>query len=248
MTHAAAATRTPHTSRRRPSAPAAWERAGALCGVVGATALVIATFVLASAPSVDSTPAAVKAHLDTHYALTVAAAYTICVAALLLVPFLASLHTFTARRAAGGQWRWTVTLVAGAIGITMVSLEGALLATATQLAVRSSAEQAVFAVFVAAKLVSTLALLPVAGLVLANARTIATSQRRPERWLIRFDIEIAIFAVSASIATFVDKDWLAPGEPIAAVAWLLVAMWVVALAVTIARRDRANTYNSEDQP
>jgi uncharacterized membrane protein len=154
------------------------------------------------------------------------------VAAFLLVPFL---RTFTARRTYGAQWRRTVTLVGGAIGIAMLALAGALLATATLLADRSTAE-GVFADFVAAKLVATLALLPVAGLVLAHARTIATTQRRPERWLIRFDTEIAIIAiiaVFATIAASIDHDWLAPGGPVAAGAWFLVALWVIALARTI---------------
>ncbi len=156
------------------------------------------------------------------------------IAALLLVPFLASLRSFTSRRTDVGQWRLTVTLVVGAIGVAMVSLAGAMLATATLLADRSSADEAVFAVFVAAKLLATLALLPVAGLVLANARTIATTNRRPDRWLIRFDIQIAVIVVVVSIASFVDHDWLAPGQQATATAWLLVALWVFALARTIA--------------
>ena len=120
----------------------------------------------------------------------------------------------------------------------MLALAGALLATATLLANRSTADEAVFAVFVAAKLVVTFALLPVAGLVLANARTIATTQRRPERWLIRFDIEVAAIAVVASVVSFVDRDWLAPGELVAAGAWFLVAFWVVVLGADHLERRR----------
>jgi hypothetical protein len=87
--------------------------------------------------------------------------------------------------------------------------------------------------------VATLALLPVAGLVLANARVIASTQRRPDRWLVHFDVEIAVLAAVASVASFVDRGWLAPGEPVAAGAWFLVALWVVALAVTILRGDHS---------
>ena len=239
MTHTTAVSPATQVPRRRPSAPAVWERVGAVFGVVGAVALVVATSILASTPSVDTTPEAVRAYLSDHYTAAMASAYTIVVGTLLLVPFLASLRTFTARRTDVAHWRWTVTLVMGAIGIAMLALAGALLATATLLADRSTAD-AVFAVFVAAKLVATLALLPVAGLVLANARTIATTQRRPDRWLIRFDIEIAVLAALASVASFVDRGWLAPGEPVAAAAWFLVALWVVALAGTIARRDHSS--------
>jgi hypothetical protein len=42
MTNTAAAIITPHTPRRRPQGPAAWERAGAVSGVLGAIALVVA--------------------------------------------------------------------------------------------------------------------------------------------------------------------------------------------------------------
>ena len=237
MTGTAAPSRTLRSPRRRTLGPAAWERVGALSGVIGAIALVAAACILSSTPSVDAAPAAVRQHLAGHYTVTMASAYATVIGALLLVPFLASLKTFTSRRRDVDQWRWTVSLVVGAIGVAMLSLAGALLATATLLANRSSAEEAVFAVFVAAKLVATLALLPVAALVLANARTIAASQQSPDRWLIRFDIQIAVIAVLASIVSFVDQEWLTPGEPVAATAWLLVALWVVAIARTIARGD-----------
>jgi hypothetical protein len=59
----------------------------------------------------------VRTHLWNHDTITMAAAYAIVVAALLLVPFLASMRTFTARRTDIARWRWTVTLVAGATGI-----------------------------------------------------------------------------------------------------------------------------------
>lgn len=233
MRHAATATPASQVPRRRPTAPAAGERAGAVAGVLGVVALVIATCILSSTPSVDASAEAVRDYLSGHYSVVMASAYTIVVGALMLVPFLASLRTFTARRTDLTDWRWTVTLVTGAVGIAMLALAGALLATGAVLADRSTAYEAVFSVFVAAKLVATLALLPVAGLVLTNARAIATTQRRPDQWLVRFDIEIAVLAAIASVASFADRGWLSPGEPVAAVAWFLVALWVVALATTI---------------
>jgi hypothetical protein len=63
--------------------------------------------------------------LGSHYPVTIAAASTIVVAALLLVPFLASLRTDTARRTDVAQWLRTVTLVAGAIDTAMLALTGA---------------------------------------------------------------------------------------------------------------------------
>jgi hypothetical protein len=248
MTSTAAATHTLRTPRRRTKGPAAWELVGAISGAVAATALVVATCILSSTPSVNSTPAAVRDYLANHYTVTTAAACTTVIAALLLVPFLASLRSFTSRRTDAGQWRLMLTLVVGAIGVAMLSLTGALLATATLLAHRSSADEAVFAVFVAAKLLATLALLPVATLVLANARTIATTNQRPHRWLVRFDIQIAVIAVVMSIASFVDHDWLAPGQQATATAWLLVALWVFALARTIASGHGRHSTSEEGTP
>ena len=237
MTHVAAVSNTLRTPRRRSPRPAAWQRAGAASGVAGALALVGAACLLSSTPSVDSTPAAIRDYLDGNYALTMASACSTLAAALLLVPFLSSLRMFTARRTDVSEWRGTVTLITGTIGITMLALAGGLLATAALLANRSPADESVFATFVAAKLLVTLALLPVAGLVLSNARTIAATQRRPDRWLVRFDIEIAVIAVLASIASFLNREWLAPGAQLVATAWFLIALWVVALARTITTRD-----------
>jgi len=248
MTSTAAAMHTLRTPRRRTKGPAAWEVAGAISGVVAATALVAATCILSSTPSVNSTPAAVRDYLANHYTVTTAAAYTTVIAALLLAPFLASLRSFTSRRTDVGQWRLTVTLVVGAIGVAMLSRAGAMLATATLLADRSSDGEAVFAMFVATKLLATLALLPVAGLVLANTRTIATTKRRPDRWLIRFDIQIAVIAVVVSIASFVDHDWLAPGQQATATAWILVALWVFALGRTIAAGHGHHATSEEGTP
>ena len=71
----------------------------------------------------------------------------------------------------------------------------------------------------------------ISGVVGASALVIAMC------WLIRFDIEIASIAVVASVASFVDHDWLAPGEAVPAGAWFLGALWVVALARAIVRGD-----------
>ena len=180
MSHTAATLSTPHASRRRPvSRPAARERVGAVAGIVGAVGLVLAMFMLASTPGVDSSPAVVRDHLSTHDTIVMTSAYLIIGAALLLVPFLVSLGSFTARRTDAARWRWALTVVAGAIAITMLSLAGGLLATATVLANRSGGDEAVHAVFVAAKLIATLSLLAVAGLLHANARAITRAAAGP---------------------------------------------------------------------
>jgi hypothetical protein len=44
-----------------------------------------------------------------------------------------------------------------------------------------------------------------------------------------------VLAVVASIASFIDHEWLGPGQPIVAAAWFLVALWVLAIARTIVR-------------
>ena len=125
MTHAPA--RNPHAAlpRRRPHRPAAGSARRCRVGAVGASALVIAMFILSSTPSLDSTPAAVRAHLGSHFPVTIAAASTIVVATLLLMPFLAGLRTDTARRTDVAQWHRAVTLVAGVIGTAMLAFTGA---------------------------------------------------------------------------------------------------------------------------
>jgi hypothetical protein len=120
MTHAAAATRTLRAPRCRPMG----RRRGSAPGPCRASSVPLRSSsrpaFLSSTPSVDSTPAAVRTHLGNHHTVTMAAAYAIAVATLLLVPFLASLRTFTARRSDVARWRWTVTLITGAIRIARV--------------------------------------------------------------------------------------------------------------------------------
>ncbi len=79
------------------------ERVGRVSGVLGAALLVVAACNLSSTPSVDATPAVVRHHLGNHYALAMTSAYATVIGALLLVPFLASLRTFTSRHSAVGS-------------------------------------------------------------------------------------------------------------------------------------------------
>jgi hypothetical protein len=56
------------------------------------------------------------------------------------------------------------------------------------------------------------------------------SRRRPRAPSSLQRSQLATIAVVAGIASFVDLDRLAPGEPVAARAWFLVALLVYALA------------------
>lgn len=44
-----------------------------------------------------------------------------------------------------------------------------------------------------------------------------------------------MLVVVASVACFVDQRWIGPGEPVTAAAWILIALWILALAGTMAR-------------
>jgi hypothetical protein len=71
----------------------------------------------------------------------------------------------------------------------------------------------------------------------AATRTLRSPRRRPDGPAVREHAGAVPGAVVAGVASFVDHDWLAPGGPVAAGAWFLVALWVVTLARTIVRGD-----------
>ena len=150
-----------------------------------------------------------RAHLGNHDPVTMAAASTIVVAALLLVPFLASLRTFTARRTDVAQWPRTVTLVVGAIGLAMLVSRGRS-SRATLLA--RSRHEAVFAVFGGEARRHIL------------AHPLSTSKSPPSPW-------------SPALRPSSTTTGSHPAKPSPAGAWFLVALWVVALARTIVRGD-----------
>jgi hypothetical protein len=161
-----------------------------------------------------------------------------------LVPFIASLRTFVHGRTADDEWRWTVTLLAGSAAVAVLLVGSALLAAAVALADRDAHDAAVTAAFAAAKVSLTFSLLPLATVILANARTMASS-RTPVRWLVRFGFQIGVVAVLAAGVVFVDSDWLGPGEPAVAVMALFVAMWLVAVAVTLLEGERSAAAREE---
>jgi hypothetical protein len=213
-------------------APARWERAGAIAGFAAATLLIASLATLSSSPSIGSPGVVIVDHLETNYAATIAASYGATVAALLMLPFLASLRTFVRRRDDESEWRWTVTLLAAAVAVAMLMLASALLGASAVVADRTADTSAVVSLFAAAKISYTLALIPLATIVLANAHTMATA-RAPARWLVRFAVEIGVVALLASATLVVDSDWAGAGESVVAAAGLFLALWVIAVAATI---------------
>jgi hypothetical protein len=218
-----------------------------VAGVAAAFVLVVVLLLMSSSPSIGSPADTVLEHLRTNYALTAVSAYGLVLAALGLVAFLASLRSFVQRGAPTTESSWTATVVAGGVAVSMLCATGSLLAASAVLARRAPEAAAVLALFAGAKILATLALVPFAAVLLANARTVASSGTS-ERWLARFGAEIAVLAVVASGAAFFDSGWLGPGEPAVAGAWFLIALWVVSVASTVLRGVEATASSGEGAP
>jgi hypothetical protein len=187
---------------------------------------------LASLPSADSPGRTIVATLRARYAVTLTASYVGVLAAVLLIPFAASLQAFGRRPDGEAEWRWTVTLLSAAGALSLLLAGSALLAAAALVANRVADESSVSALFTGAKTCFTFALTPFGVVVLANARTLSSS-RIPVRWLIRLDLEIGVLALISSAAVFVNGDWFGAAEQVVAVMGLLVALWVAAIALVM---------------
>lgn len=224
-----------HGERRSGRAPQ-WQRVGAAAGLLAAVLLVVVLVLLASSPTVDSPPAGVVDHLQRNDTAIVLAGYLGVITALLLIPFLASLKTFVADTEAA-EWRWTVTLLSGAVALAALVVSGALLAAAAALSSRVDDTSAVVALFGAAKLTATFSLVPFAGMLLANARTMSSSGN-PARWLVRIGVQIGIAAILSGAVIFVDDNWFGPGEPVMAAMGFLIAVWVAATSFVMLQAER----------
>lgn len=99
--------------------------------------------------------------------------YVGAVTAVLLLLFVASLRTFVHTRAAEAEWRWTVTVLSGAIAVALVLIGSATRGAAAVLADHQGDAAAVSALFTAAKITLSFALIPIAAMATANARTMA---------------------------------------------------------------------------
>lgn len=202
-----------------------------MAGLAAAVLLVADLLLLSSSPTVASSAHSVTVYLEKNHATVLVASYLGAIDTVVLLPFLASLKGFVGD---GGEaeWRWTVTLLSGAIALAVLLGGSALLAASAELSRGTAHESAVGGLFAAAKLCFTFALVPFAGMILANARTMA-SARTPVRWLVRFGTVIGLLALVSGSVVFVDNDWFGPGEPIVAAMGLLIALWLVAVAATI---------------
>lgn len=217
---------------------ARWKRTGAIAGLVGAVLLVVTLLLLSSLPAAGSPGQTILAHLRGRYGVTVGAGYAGVLTSVLLIPFAASLRAFAGGPVGDAQWRWTITLLSAAAAVSLLLAGSALLAAAAVLADRTAEAAAVSALFAGAKTCLTFALTPFAVVVLVNARTVSSS-RTPVRWLIRFDLEIGILALISSGATFIYSGWFGVGQPVVAVAGLLVALWVAAIALVMLEGEEA---------
>jgi hypothetical protein len=223
------------SSAPAPIATPRWQQVGAWAGVAVAVLIVVDLFTLSSSPSIGSSADEVVRHLRGNTALTLSMSYLGAVSAVLLLPFLASLHTFVQVRDDAAEWRWTVTLLSGAVASSALLLGSAARAAAAILADDGAGSAAVAGLFAAAKVTLSFSLLPIASVVLANARTMATSPI-PVRWLIRFGAQIGLLSLLSSLSVFfVNDNWFGPGETAVSALGLILSMWLVSVAVTILR-------------
>ena len=210
-----------------------WRRFGASAGIVSAVVLIADLWTLASAPSLYAPASDVAAYLDTNRVLTLVISYVGALASVLLLPYVAALRVFVHERSEEAEWRWTVTILSGAVAVGVLLVACALRGSAALLAGRGGDEVAIRTVFVAAKVVFSFALVPLGAIVLSNARTISDAGPAV-RWLIRFSVEIGVVAsLSGAAVFFGGSDWFGPGEPMVAGASLLVALWLIATSVTL---------------
>jgi hypothetical protein len=207
---------------------------------------VVSFMLITASPSVGSSPSAILQHLHRNSAVTIVIGYLTAIAALLLLPFLASLKTFAAGTGADVEWRWAITMLAGAVAIAAMLVGSGLLAGAAAVAHRTGSESAVTALFAGAKVCLSFALLPLGAVVLANASMVASTNRSALRWLVRFGAQIGIVAIASGALVFVDSNWLGPGESVIALVGLLIAMWLIAVAFAIVRTDGVAPSNRPD--
>jgi hypothetical protein len=211
-------------------------RAGAASGFAAATLLVVDLGLLASSPTVGSPARTVVDYLQGNDTTVLVSSYLVAISALALIPFLASLSTFSAGTEAA-EWRRTVALLSGGVALGTLVVSGGLLAAAADLARRVDDPSAAAALFAGAKLVATLSLIPLAGMVLADAGTVSSSGPRA-RWLGRFGTQIGILAVLSGMVVFVDDNWFGPGEPVVAGMGFLIALWVAATSFAMLTAER----------
>lgn len=212
-----------------------WQAAGAWAGIVAALLLVVDVVTLAATPAIGAGSDAAVEHLQTNGDLTLLASYAGAFSAVLVVPFLASLRTFLHDRGADGEWRWTVSLLSGAVAVAVVLVGNAARAGAAVLADNEVEPAAVSALFAASKLLLSFALIPISLVVITNARTMAASPT-PVRGLVRVGTEIGVLALAAStVVFFADDGWFGPGERVIGLMGFLLSLWMIATAVTILR-------------
>ena len=209
----------------------AGDRSGAIAGCVAAVLLGVTLVLLSASPTAEAAESGIVGHLRAHRTLTMVSAYLGVIGAIVLVPFVASLRNLV-RSDDEAEWRWTVIVLSGGLAIGALLIGNALLAAAAALSNTADDPSAIAALFAAAKVCLSIALMPLGLLMLASAA--ATSSTRPAtQGLIRVGTQIGVLGLVSGVLIFVNNNWLGPGEPVLAAVGLFIALWLIAVAVTI---------------
>ena len=212
---------------------------GAAAGMVVAAALVADLCTLAPAPTMGAPAPQIADFVHRNATLTATMSLIGAAAAMLLLPFVASLRTFVHGRSETDEWRWTMTILAGAVTVSVLLVASALRGAAAVLAQHGADAAVVAATFDVAKVAFTFALLPTAALVLANARAVAVSNS-PAAWLVRVGVPIGLVGmVAVGAVLFGAHSWLGPGETVVAAMGILLSMWLAAVSTVMWRGEDA---------
>ena len=89
-----------------------------MCVIVAALLRVADLATLASSADLGAPAQQIAAHVDEN-SPTAAMSYMGALTAMLLLPFMANLHTFVRSRGGEAECRWTVTLLSGSVAVAV---------------------------------------------------------------------------------------------------------------------------------
>lgn len=211
-------------------------RLGAVSGLIAAALILADLVTMAATPSVSSPPGEIVGHLRDHRILMLSMSYAGALAAVALVPFLASFNAYIDRHRPEDRWRWAVAAVSGGAAIAVLVVGSALRAGAAVLAYERADSNTAAAVFDLAKISISFALVPLAAFVLSASRLMSTT-RLVVRWAIAIGPVVALLCVLSGMLVFVDDAVFGPGETYVGFVGVLFALWIAGSTIAMLEGD-----------